>query len=145
MIGLGDGIDTLDRRQRKLDDKIVGGGAAAPHHLDRGERCAEILVFGAAAAVHRHARAQKHFEGNAVADQTLAKPAMSVGVTVHEPRHEQPVGGVDYFRVSRGRHVRRADHLDGAVLDQHVGEVGTPGLDVQDPTVANDNAFHHTA
>jgi hypothetical protein len=33
----------------------------------------------------------------------------------------------------------------GAALDQHVGEVCTPGLDVQDATMANDNVFHDSA
>jgi len=66
LVGLGHRRQALDRGQRELGGKVVGGGAALQHHLRRADHGGEILVLEVAADIDPLAARQQQFERPAV-------------------------------------------------------------------------------
>jgi hypothetical protein len=142
MIGLRHSRDAFGRWQRKLDGEIIGGGAAALHHLDSTKSSRKILVLSGAVAADASRCAEKYFKGHAIADEPLAQPPMAVGVAIDQAGHEQAIGGVKRLGILGSGHAGRTDTADGVVLDQDVGVVGPPRLHVEHTAMPNDEPLH---
>jgi hypothetical protein len=81
---------------------------------------------------------EEQFERPAVAYQALREGAMTVDVTIDEPRYHRAIGCVNQDGILRRIHSSSTDGENGLLLDQYIGRPRFAPPKVNETAVTND-------
>ena len=129
-VGPGDRVDAVDRRQRKLREHVVRGGAALAHHLRGADHGGQVLVLQRAPAGRPGHRVEIELQRVAV-EQALGEARLRVVVAVDQAGDQRAVGGVDALGVGVLDRAGRDDVADRVAVDHDVGGGAFEGIGAQ--------------